>query len=752
MSSLFLKQLAVAAVVALFAGYVSADTIETLRDKGTGKVFAYKVAKTDKASGKVNALTAATEFLSANKKQMGISVPTRDLRRTRLETDDLGFSHIAYQQFHKKLKVLGGEVVVHAGPQGELRYVNAKVAENLPGSVKPRISKKGAMKIARRKAYLESPDAAMPVATGAELLILPLSILKNDATSPTLLAWKVSTTNALGDVPFEMDYFIDARRGGVVFELSRIMEIGRQVPDCARAPGDSNCYLDTPNPSYPNYYHGIPEGSQIPVPRGPHPDPNMPYYYGSLDADNMFTYLDAMHGFVQSEFGIDGANGNGGTATDMSDRTTGSVHYDTTAHPFCPYSGGISQSTGNIFACRGAVTPDFVGHEYTHAVERFSYTGWPTYYGERGALSEAYADAIGQSFENSFTGSTDWKQGTGNQSGLFFRDLINPGVLGYSGQDVDCTQYGYPANLCPMPDRFRSPFVYCGADNNGGVHRNSTILSHAFYAMAAGDTRLCNISPIGIEAATQVFYQAYRYQYISTSAGFNEAYYGIIDACEALYPAPLTVCDNVTLALQSVELNQLSKCSGGPTDIGPDCAVRSVSGIMTTRPDGRPANKFVQGETVCVEGWGGVPDRSVQLRRLTHEENRIPNSSINVPSTSTATIDEDGGFFVCVVTFQGATPYAYDLVMDGNSNAIWEEWADLSVRYDRIVNVDGDGLCYEGETWVTSEDCHKAPADCACAYNEYCARMTSDPEGPYECRRRRKRLDIFPMQVPEPER
>lgn len=109
---------------------------------------------------------------------------------------------------------------------------------------------------------------------------------------------------------------------------------------------------------------------------------------------------------------------------------------------------------------------DTVAHEYTHAVERRR--SQMAYQGESGAIMEALSDIFGELTELNAEGICDWKHNGGA------RDIICPG---------NSTE-GYNR---------RHPTVYKGNDwwdtsnisyDHGGVHINSTVVSHAAYLMS----------------------------------------------------------------------------------------------------------------------------------------------------------------------------------------------------------------------------------------------------------------------------
>lgn len=89
------------------------------------------------------------------------------------------------------------------------------------------------------------------------------------------------------------------------------------------------------------------------------------------------------------------------------------------------------------------------------------------------------------------------------------------------------------------------------------------------YLVAEGGTHNgCEILPIGLDAAMQIYFRAWR-TYFTRTVTFNEAYVGLMQACNDLYD-PAT-CAELEKALQAVELNQPGLCSGIPA-VPPACA------------------------------------------------------------------------------------------------------------------------------------------------------------------------------------
>ncbi|NBB80401.1 MAG: hypothetical protein GVY36_13335 [Verrucomicrobia bacterium] len=130
---------------------------------------------------------------------------------------------------------------------------------------------------------------------------------------------------------------------------------------------------------------------------------------------------------------------------------------------------------------------DVVGHELTHGVITFSAN--LIYQDQPGALNEGYADIGGSSIEFfSDPVSANWLMGNPDDVGKPFRNMKDPNSIPIT-------------DGVPHPARM-SQFIVTD-QNNGGVHMNSTIPSHAFFLVAEG---LPNA--IGLRDAQLIFFDA----------------------------------------------------------------------------------------------------------------------------------------------------------------------------------------------------------------------------------------------------
>jgi thermolysin len=191
----------------------------------------------------------------------------------------------------------------------------------------------------------------------------------------------------------------------------------------------------------------------------------------------------------------------------------------------------------NYFA--GAL--DVVAHELTHGVT--DYSSGLIYKNESGALNESFSDVMGTSVEFYFqpVGSAylkaDYTLGedlTSPMSG--FRSMANPAAFG-------------------DPDHYSKR--YLGPSDNGGVHTNSGISNHAFYlAVEGGTDRTSGLSVTGVGSASRdkiekVFYRAFT-QMLPAGATFSVARAATIQAARDLYGAGSNVEQAVTQAWTAV--------------------------------------------------------------------------------------------------------------------------------------------------------------------------------------------------------
>jgi thermolysin len=168
---------------------------------------------------------------------------------------------------------------------------------------------------------------------------------------------------------------------------------------------------------------------------------------------------------------------------------------------------------------------DIVAHELTHGVT--DYTSQLVYRDESGALNEAFSDVMAVAVEFSVQPPG---RGPLEADYLVGEDVITPGGI---RSLADPATFG-------DPDHYTRRYI--GADDNGGVHTNGTIVSHAFYlAIEGGANRTSGLSVQGVGASNReqiekIFYRAFT-QLLPSSATFGVARAATLQAARDLYGA-----------------------------------------------------------------------------------------------------------------------------------------------------------------------------------------------------------------------
>lgn len=247
-------------------------------------------------------------------------------------------------------------------------------------------------------------------------------------------------------------------------------------------------------------------------------------HYG---AAKTFDYYQSVHG----RNGIDGNYGPGTTtsATGAVSLVSSRVHFGSNYNNAFWYQNRMSYGDGNGSTFSPLTTIDICGHEMSHGViERSANL---TYARESGALNESWADIFGAMVELYADGgnvtTNTWLIGedayTPSTPGDALRRMDNPNAVG------DPDHYSlrlYPGSCTPS-----------NANDQCGVHTNSSISNHAFYLMANGGTnRVSGVSVTGIGGndAARIFYRALTV-YMTASTNFAGARTATLNAATDLF-------------------------------------------------------------------------------------------------------------------------------------------------------------------------------------------------------------------------
>ena len=158
----------------------------------------------------------------------------------------------------------------------------------------------------------------------------------------------------------------------------------------------------------------------------------------------------------------------------------------------CPYPNAYWNGSEMRFGANYASADDVVAHELTHAVtERESNL---IYWGESGAINEAFSDIFGEFVDLTNTGGAD---------GPYLRWLMGEDLPGGAIRSMaDPTLYG-------DPDRRYSVNWYTGAEDYRGVHLNSGVANKLAYLLTDGASfNGQTVTGQGISLVAALFYEA----------------------------------------------------------------------------------------------------------------------------------------------------------------------------------------------------------------------------------------------------
>ena len=481
------------------------------------------------------------------------------IRQTREDTLVPGRTHERADQYYRGVRVFGADIA---------RQLRSGVTESLFGTIYEGISVDPAPTLDgdRARALLASRTGqAIDNATPAELIVLPLD------AGRYALAWRMRVVTR-GD---GRQYFLDAHTGATLLDYSdrkRQSAVGRATgvlgdskKISVRSSSGQFQTSDELRPPVIETYDM--QGNPVRTDNFLIGRLNLSTSDLGSDSDNNWTdgavgdghiYTGYTYDYYFKRFGRKGLNNVDIRIQTLvhpvrrSDLQTFFNDYpDFFLNAF--YDGGgvlvLGEGLPSGFTAGGqtwdylAGALDIVAHELSHGVTEYSAN--LIYLNESGALNEAFSDIMGTSVEFFFqpAGSgplhADYLIGEDVVRPGGIRSMENPGVNG-------------------DPDHYSKR--YTGTEDNGGVHINCTIPTHAFFlAIEGGTNRTSGLSVQGVGAGNReqmekVFYRAFT-QLMPADATFAVARATTIQAARDLYGANSAAERAVTDAWTAVGVN-----------------------------------------------------------------------------------------------------------------------------------------------------------------------------------------------------
>ncbi len=408
------------------------------------------------------------------------------------EDSEPGIQHLRYDQYHQGIPVFGGQIIYHTR-NGGVESINGEYWDIPNLNTTPDITRREAIDIYRRS--IQEPDA-VAVSTGSSLTIYPAGGGK------FLLAYQITLTKE--------DYFsttglIDARSGDILFQYSNIhfdesaiglgLNVHNRKVKLATTFSNGYYYLFDEKRIRP-YNHYTADYRTVSVPGD---DDN--YWDWDGSAVSAHANVGLVYDFYYAFFNRKGINNNNMNTIVFvhNNKYKDNAFWNGESINFCVPGNQKSRNEAAL---------DVVCHEYTHGVT--SYTSNLAYAFESGALNESLSDIIGTTAEfywhpeGNGLYRADWFIGEDSYPSFKkagCRNLANPNANSQLGD----SRYPDP---CHLSQKYEVNYDF----DNGGVHLNMTIYSHAFYLLAHGGRNRVSgksVSGIGLDKAADIFYRAW---------------------------------------------------------------------------------------------------------------------------------------------------------------------------------------------------------------------------------------------------
>ncbi|GGN03762.1 hypothetical protein GCM10010967_43250 [Dyadobacter beijingensis] len=374
-------------------------------------------------------------FVSQHRALFGLRAGTDELQFRELKTDLFFLDHVTLQQTYKGVLVWEGVMRFHYDINKRLSAVNGNYIADINVNTVPAITRQQAEATALALVTaqnLNKTGAPLKV-TGSALYIFQKGLAQG-VNGAKVLAYEVEVRN---DADVREFLYIDAHTGQLAEQFTGIHAIDRRQYDGSIAP--ENLKWSDASGANGSYTVGY-ESRKAEVDVSGHVYNIMKSAFGWVSYDN---------------------------------RDSPMITVFNTPNFECP-QGSWNGVSANF--CADYSTDDIVGHEWAHAY--IEHTAGLVTKGQPGAIDEALADVWGEivdrnndgymdSFEEyprtNNCGGSSWK--IGEYMGVGTRDMFKPDCMGYPGKLSD------PQYVCA---------------NGGDVHKNSTVLSHAFALIGNG--------------------------------------------------------------------------------------------------------------------------------------------------------------------------------------------------------------------------------------------------------------------------
>lgn len=428
-----------------------------------------------------------------------------------------GRSTVRFQQVHRGVPVLGGELIVNLDREGNALSVSGEVLPAPDVPVTPLVTGRRAQRVARG-VVAKSRDAAPGRldATEPTLWIHDARLLGGPGLPVPRLVWRMDVTGA---GPIDEMVLVDARLGNIVLHFDQIAHAkDRRVCDANSTATQLPC------------------ASPVRVEGGA--------AHAVQDVNNAYDFSGDTYDFFFDRFGRDSLDGAG-----MALRST--VRYCPNPGS-CPYQNAFWNGAQMVYGA-GFAVDDVVGHELMHGVTNF--TSRLFYYYQSGAINESLSDVFGE--------FVDLTNGAGNDA---------PGVRWLLGEEIP--GIGAIRNMANPPafghpDRMTSP-QYTADPNEadgGGVHTNSGVNNKAAFLITDGGSfNGQTVTGLGIDKAALIYYEVAA-NLLTSASDYADLSTALTQGCANLVGSGGITsddCAEVAKVVLAVEMDQAPPAAPNP--------------------------------------------------------------------------------------------------------------------------------------------------------------------------------------------
>jgi bacillolysin len=484
----------------------------------------------EKHAEKFSASTSsnALNYLKKNEKKTGLKNADKNLKVKEVSKDELGMTHVRFNQSVNGVPVEGAEVVVHFNKDNEAVGVNGRVNQTLIDDAvdtTASLAAEEALEIAKNSVNAPEEFTYEPT---AELVVYPFEGKNHTAYK--------ANVNFMGEAPGNWYVYVDANTGEVIDMYNGIMHADEIKTQKGVGLG----------------IHGAHRELHISRVKAP----NTGTQFGLADTshanlEGIYTY-DTKNAWDFNESGL--YVGNDASFKDDYDRAAVDAHYNSEkvyeyylnehgrnsldgegmaiesyVHFGQDYNNAFwngsfmtyGDGDGEFFISLSAGL-DVAAHEMTHGV--ISKTANLVYRNQSGALNESFADVFGALVDDS-----DWEMGedimapAAKADGVTrLRSLSDPNSVVVS----NAARAAYATDDRKVyPDHMDEFYNMPTSVDGGGVHVNSSITNHAAYLIG---------QEIGREKLGEIYYRALTV-YLTPTSDFSDARKAIVQSAIDLY-------------------------------------------------------------------------------------------------------------------------------------------------------------------------------------------------------------------------